>query len=564
MHVNAREREGERAEPPTGGAWLETAALLAIWGVTIAALSPRGDFPLHDDWDFAVATFRFARTGHFHFTAFTAVSLRAMVLWGAAWVRLFGESFEVLRLSTLTASAATIAVLHRTLRHAGVARFGRLLAPMALLANPIFLWASCTYMTDVPFVFVSAIAFLLLLRALQEARLDFFAGGNLAIVVASFIRQNGVVPLAALLVLLLWFRVRLTERWRAFAAIAVATLLLFSALLLFKRDWISGSPEMFALHYQMWGETTFRLPEQIAVIVHYTIFNAINCSIFFLPLVLPLVVSARVPSSRARAIGVAAIAALVVWRVADLATSGFLVPYTSRAQFSDILPGAVFFDLGIGTPNLFDTFNLGYSYPFAMPHALRLGLTTIAAIGAIVLLCRLGGVVIEEAAGEKLDRPLLLAVAWAAAGTAALFASGYYYDRYSLDSAWTVAIAAALLVPWTQRASRGVAIVAVAGLLLFSTLAVQEYFRWNRARWTAFDSLRHAGTAVTEIDGGAEAQAYYELANASRKEAHRPHLPRRYAITFHPLPRFHIVRTYPFRGFLGAHRGSIYLLQRDE
>src|SRR6202022_3898062 len=86
---------------------LEVALLLGVWAMTIAIIRPVGDFPLHDDWDFAIATWRFARTGQFHFTQFTAVSLRAQVLWGALWTHFFGESFEVLRASTLTLSAAT-------------------------------------------------------------------------------------------------------------------------------------------------------------------------------------------------------------------------------------------------------------------------------------------------------------------------------------------------------------------------------------------------------------------------------------------------------------------------
>src|SRR5436305_8290496 len=110
----------------------EPLAIVAIWAAAIAFVNPRGNFPIDDDWDFALATWRFAQTGHFHFTAFTAVSLRAQVLWGALWVRLFGESFDVLRASTLVLAALTIAVVHRTLAHAGAGRFARIAGALAL------------------------------------------------------------------------------------------------------------------------------------------------------------------------------------------------------------------------------------------------------------------------------------------------------------------------------------------------------------------------------------------------------------------------------------------------
>ena len=90
---------------------IEIAMLAAVWCAAIALVRPAGDFPLLDDWDFAIATWNFARSGHFHFTQFTVVSLRAMVLWGAAWTRLFGESFNVLRASTLVLSLGMARVL---------------------------------------------------------------------------------------------------------------------------------------------------------------------------------------------------------------------------------------------------------------------------------------------------------------------------------------------------------------------------------------------------------------------------------------------------------------------
>ena len=68
---------------------------------------------------------------------------------------------------------------------------------------------------------------------------------------------------------------------------------LFGLLLLFKREWLSGSQQMFLVHYQMWLESTFRLPEQVAVLSHYLDFNAVNAAIFFLPLTLPLLAIAR-------------------------------------------------------------------------------------------------------------------------------------------------------------------------------------------------------------------------------------------------------------------------------
>jgi hypothetical protein len=123
-----------------------------------------------------------------------------------------------------------------------------------------------------------------------------------------------------------------------------------------------------------------------------------------------------------------------------------------------------------------------------------------------------------------------------------------------------VVIALPLIVPWQKRAARTAAVIALAVIAVFSTLAVQEYFRWQRARWRAFDDLRARGIAAEQIEGGAEAFGFYELADAPLAKARREHPPRPYAITFHPLPGYRVVARYPFESFVGMRRGTIYAL----
>ena len=38
--------------------------------------------------------------------------------------------------------------------------------------------------------------------------------------------------------------------------------LFFGLLLLFRREWLSGSPQMFVVHYHMWLESSFGLLDQ--------------------------------------------------------------------------------------------------------------------------------------------------------------------------------------------------------------------------------------------------------------------------------------------------------------
>jgi hypothetical protein len=516
----------------------ELPAIVAAWAAAIAIVQPRGNFPMLDDWDFALATWRFAETGHFHFTQFTVVSLRAMVLWGAAWTRLFGESFEVLRASTLLLSLLTLLVVNRTLARMGVAAFPRVVATLALLVHPVFLWASCTYMTDVPFVFATAVALYAFTRGIGEERVGWVIAGCAAVAVSWFIRQNGVITLAAPLI------VMLLQRKRRLIPPLLVTGVAFLLLALFRRAWLSGTPEMFAVHYQMWGESSFRLPQQLRVITDYLVFNAQNCGLFFLPLTLPLL-AWRPRFSRRGWLLVGLLAAVVIGRVAILAAEGYLIPYSGNDPSSDILPGNLLFDWGVGPPLLTDTFTLGHPYPFRLAMPARALLTALSALLAVA-------VIVAAARARNLGTFA------AAAGTAILLASGYYYDRYSLDSAWPVVLALPFVIPWQRRGARIAAIVALVVVGAFSLFAVQECFAWQRARWAAWRDLRAQGIAVQRIDGGAEAFGLYELPDASRAVARRGHPPREFVIAFRNLPGYRVIARYPF----GWRGGTIVALRR--
>src|SRR5260370_6780886 len=351
----------------------DLAMVLGVWAVAIAVIHPRGEFPILDDWDFSIATWNFARTGHFHFTPFTAVSLRAMVLWGAAWTRLFGESFEVLRASTLTLGALTIAVIHEILRRASVPRFARIAGTLASAFHPLFLWASCTYMTEVPFVCVSAIAFLLIWRGLESESATLVAIGCCAAIVSCFIRQTGVINIAApLIVVLLQRKIR-------FAAILAAAGAVIATVFLIRPEWLSGSPAEFASHGKMWHATSIWPPARFALAYHYVIFNTQNAALFFLPLVAPLLFLRRKA-------GEVAIAIVILWRVQHLLNIGVAMPYFAFQSQEDILQGNVFMNFGLGPPTLLDVWSFVRPYPFHLTRAGMLIVTYLSVVAGALLI----------------------------------------------------------------------------------------------------------------------------------------------------------------------------------
>lgn len=535
----------------------ENGLIVGVFAVAVVLIHPRGNFPLNDDWDFALPTWTFARTGQFHFTNFTAVSLRAMVLWGAAWTRVFGASFDVLRASTLTLAAGSLPVINSILRRAKVATFPRVVATLAFAFHPIFIWAACTYMTEVPFVFASAVAFLFFYRALTEDRFALAVVGTAFAIVSWFVRQTGVSNLLAPLAIVLIERRTLTPRWKQYAALFGSALVLFVVLLMVRPQWLAGSVDEFAWHFQEWHQETFRLPQQIGQVDHYTVFNLQNGSLFLLPLTLPLLVAAWRRWARWEII-VAAVAAVIVFaRVLDIQSNGQLLPYFSMC--CDILPGNVFTNWGLGPQTLTDIWSHGGKYPVQLTTGARLLLTYGSAVIGVVLATFVICALLRDRSSI-----VRLGAGTAIAGTMAIIGAGIYVDRYELDAAWSVALILPALIPWQRRASRMLAVVALIAIATFDVCAVHDYFEWNRARWSAIASLRARGVPVTELDGGSEASNFLERWNMTRRQWRRSlaNPPRRYVIAFQPLPGYRTIERHPWRSWIGWRDSAILTLER--
>jgi hypothetical protein len=480
--------------------------LVAIFALAMVLADPRGDFPLDDDWDFALATWAFAGSGHFQFTPFTATSLYLQVLWGALWTLIFGESFNVLRASTLVLAAATIVVFHALLRRLPLTRGERFLAAAALIFHPIFFWSSATYMTHIPFLFLSVAAMAAFLRGIEESSARWIALGAIAVAASIFVRQTGVVNAVAPLVILLM------RRENKLAAIAGAPLLLFA--LVFP---VLGHGEFGYHSLATRGATA----EVAANAGKYLFDNFASAAIFLIPLV-------AVAAARIRRWWLAGVIGVVfVLRALLFIGVGFAIPKWNPLLTSEQLFGNVFVNLGLGPATLVDTHILGYPLPVHLGYVARLVLTMIAAVA--------GGVVVAL----LIENWKQLAVIQIAAATLLLSFSAVWFDRYTLDAAWPLAF----VLPLIARGSRKwVAVALLVGVALFDIWAVRDYFSWNRARDAAWRSLIARGVPAEAINGGVELNAMARLRGKTiPKERPQWVIRNDYVLSFRPLPSYDVV-----------------------
>jgi 4-amino-4-deoxy-L-arabinose transferase-like glycosyltransferase len=524
--------------------------------LTVLLVDPRGDVPLNDDWNFAMATWHFAETGEFRFARMTGMSLRAQVVWGALWTVLFGKSFEVLRFSTLFLSLSTLLVVTAILRRAGVGRFVRLLAASALLFHPIYFSLSFTYMTHIPYIFALAVAFYCNYRGLSERQIGFLAIGSAAVIVAYFIRQTGVVyifpPLAALL---LFWRDWPRKRWLLSVGTVVMPLLLFVPLFLFT-PLLSGYREEMVTRFAMWeGSTGTVILNALNNVFRITQLNFHFTALLFLPLLIPVVMRL----ARDRRLALASFLALpfMIPFAVERLTLGYPFPYDTG--------GYILVNLGLGPLTLRDTWVFGYVHPFRLPASVGFVLTLLVVLLAALLVGAIVMALMAIMRRQVKDRLLaILALTGCAVGSAALYVSGFYFDRYSLDAFWPAVLLFPMFVVWNQRSSRLVSIVLVVLFAAGSVMLTSEYLSWNRARWDAFRWLQTQGVGLERIDGGYEINQFLIGGwdgPVTLNKGQFSVIDDEFIITFNDVRGYQTIATFPYRR-LGRQHGVLRVQER--
>jgi Dolichyl-phosphate-mannose-protein mannosyltransferase len=163
-------------------------------------LHPFPNVPFHDDWTYAWSVEHFLKTGELQVLDWSIHYPFVQILWGTLFCLPFGFSFSSLRISTVVLAWLGALALYGTLRELGRTRGESLIATLVLIANPVFFVLSFTFMTDVPFVSVSNIAFFFIVRGFyRESPLELWLGCALG-ASAFFIRQIAIaIPGAVLL-----------------------------------------------------------------------------------------------------------------------------------------------------------------------------------------------------------------------------------------------------------------------------------------------------------------------------------------------------------------------------
>ena len=539
--------------------------IVMIWLVMSVLANPFGDFPLNDDWVYALSVKSVLETGYFQFPSGTSSNVGPQVYWGYLFCLPFGFSFTALRVSTLTLGLGGVITLYALVRELGGERRTALLGALALAVNPLYFALANSFMTDVPFISLVMIALYFLVRGLRHhSSVDLVLGFFISFA-AILVRQFGLVVLLAFaFAYLIKNGAGLVNLAKASAPLALGTILHFTY-----QHWLieTGRMPMLSEHSSIqqllpasltvWAVLTGK---RLITIPMYIGFFALPFLCGFIPRKSIGFMSERSKSIRVILIAFALLSLGGIW------WTGKIMPLMVNVLIKS----------GIGPLTLHDTFVLGINEP-AIPLAIAafwvvLTLLAMAAACSVIYYVALAShrAIVEFLNPES--RPITWSYTFFTVMGAAylavlmvLFIKVTLYDRYLLlfFPLFILLVSAVTLEsqPPLHRTRVGLSFVLLVLYAGFSVAATHDYLSWNRSRWIALHSLIDDGKVhPNQINGG------YEFGWVLYDSKHVKKLGKvdndEYMVTFGPVPGYTELRRYPFQRWLFFSESDIFILRR--
>ena len=455
-----------------------------------------------DDWSYFRSSEVLAQTGHVAYNGWATAMMGWQLYSGALMIRLFGDTFTAVRMSTMIFSLITVILLQRTFVRFGATDRNAAIATAVMTLSPMYLELSATFMSDVQGLFTLVLCIYTCLRALQ-ARTDaraiaWLAAASLGNAVLGSCRQVAWLGVLVMVPSALWL---LRKRRTVFAS-GLAFTVIGMAIVAATLRWYGHQPYALSdnrlFHPRVWGGSRIGNQELQAIL---------EAAFLVLPLLAAFLPSPR-KAGRAFWAVVAAVVllqSLIVWKTLHWEHGFFLnAPYipnwfTKYGHFTTeapllpsppvVLTGPVlvvvnaFFDIA-----LIYTLRalLQPSSPRSTPQDTQLSNRAVAtllvpfAIAYFVLL-------IPRASDSLIDRYLIpmgfVAAVW-------------------ITRAWQRN---------TARPFPAATLVVTAIIALVSIGSTHDFFAGYRAKGQLLTELHQAGVPDTHIDGGWDIDGWTEL-----------------------------------------------------
>jgi len=476
-------------------------------GACLLAALPFAEMGFIDDWSYIKTAQVFANTGHFVYNGWTAAMLGWQIPVAAFFIKLFGFSFTIARLSTLPAYMASAYLFYLILVrfgiNAGNATFGTLL----LLLSPVVLPLAFSFMSDVPGLFVVLLCVYLCQNAIAArtaaATIAWLCLAAATNVIGGSVRQIAWLGALAVIPGTAWLL-----RKRRGVLLAAAVFLVVSLISV-----------LAMLHW--FGKQPYTIGERL-IKPHTTIHEWRHLADQFIRLIL-VVFFLLLPLSLAWLVGMMrrgkfAILRLLVYTAIWCAIYLVLFRHgTLRVWYLPWLPHVIE-SLGVADPAIPEMLGprtLILGVPCKLALSLLTGISSFVLVDWLIAALWIRRSALPQNRDGQWTNILWLLGPLFVCYVLLLLPRALYiimFDRYAIE---LVAIATVVLLKlYQENIARRLPAISVLALLTFSIFtiaATHDWFSLYRARVKATNDLTDSGIPRTAIQGGFDYDGWTEI-----------------------------------------------------
>jgi hypothetical protein len=176
---------------------------LALFALAVFFVDYRGDFAVNDDWIFVRQIEAFFKH-QWELSALIDPSFISQGLLGYVWGMSFGVGFVQLRVLTLLLTVLLLVVMHKVLKLLGVNPRLKFACLLLVAFNPLIFTSAFSFMTEIYFLLFYVLGLLFYLKHFERSTLSYLVLGSLFTGLAILVRQAGVVPFIAYVIVAIY------------------------------------------------------------------------------------------------------------------------------------------------------------------------------------------------------------------------------------------------------------------------------------------------------------------------------------------------------------------------
>ncbi len=531
---------------------LLTLAVVFVGSIAFVGIS--GDFPLNDDWSFAITTRRLAAAHTWTPVGWASMTLITNALWALPICRASSCGFVDLRLTTMLASLLLLSATYFLAGLNSKRAYIPLAAALVVAFNPIAYALSFTFMTDILFTALLTISAFLFIVSLERDSDGLALLGALVALAATMSRQLGLcIPIAYMVARLLQ-----EGDWQRKFIMALAPLILCAGSFMLFDGWLRESGKAPFLYGAPSAAILGVLKSPIVQMLSRLGWNLITALLYLGLFSLPMLLLTRRPDFVGKAPSwLRWVPTVAASGVAAMAGVGLLVMHRTMP-----ITGNILVPQGIGPLLLRDAEILHLRNVPPLPSAFWIPVTLLSIYGMFELTARVAIYAMNTVSIRWLGRfgPGQAGVLFGATAILAYYAPlmllPAFFDRYNLP---VLPIALFFLANVSAAGSINRCSISASSILCllmatFSVLGAHDYMAWNRARWTAIADLQNAGIATpANLDGGLEYNGYFSYQPSGEKHGDKSWWwidKDDYQITFGSIAGMKVFKTYPYETLL--------------